>query len=469
MGLTLSAWIASALLTYVYAGRVMLVQVDRQLEQYSDLVNYITQVFARQVDEGLPVSEPWFRDGFEQSHLYPMVIDAQMGEQLKPALNIWMGGELLAVLADSPRFGPATEAGFEFVGLGDGSQWRVLSRYDAPNQLWIRVGIDLDAARVDLLGILGRALLPLLVVLPLTVLVLYFGVSRGLRPLQQLAGQIARRKPGLLDPVPTLSVPQEVQELVHALNQLLERLAQALEAEQRFTANAAHELLTPLAAIKTEVQLCQRQMGDPDGAHMLGRIAQRVDRANHTVQQLLTLARHDPQYPLPLVTVDLNALLQAIVAEMSHLADSRGVSFELDTQAPTTVQGDAESLSILLRNLLVNASRYALEGSVVNLSLKPEALEKGGIELQICNACAALPAAEFDRLTQRFYRAPGSVGLGAGLGLSIVASIASQHGASVSISSEQESDRFCVRISFPGSRFAEVAHAPRQAGPDVPA
>ena len=446
LGLTLSAWVASAVLTFVYASRVMQDQVDLQLQQYSDLVNYITQVFARSLDEGRPVDEPWFREEFAAAHQEPMVIEAPMHDGLSPALNIWMDQKLIAMLPDSPRFGRPDQEGFTFLDLGQ-SQWRILTRYDVPTGLWMRVGIELGEARWAMLETLARALLPLAIVLPLTVLLLYVGVSRGLLPLKTLAGQIARRKPGLLDPVETEGVPVEVQGVVASLNRLLERLAFALESEQRFTANAAHELMTPLAAIKTEVQVCQRQVQDSDSRRMLERIGLRVDRATHTVEQLLTLARLDPEAPLAETTIDLRALLTEVVAETAHLAAARDLQVDLSGNSPATVQGSAEALAILLRNLLVNAFRYADAASVIRIEL-----QRGqAVQLEICNDCPALTAEEFGRICARFYRVPGSAGLGAGLGLSIVHRIADQHGADFHVGPRVQGDGFCARLVMPAT------------------
>ncbi len=447
LGLTLSAWVASAVLTFVYASRVMQNQVDLQLEQYSELVNYITQVFARTVDEGLPVREPWFREEFAEAHQEPMVIEATMHESLSPALNIWMDDKLIAILPDSPRFGAPEQAGFSFLELSDGSQWRILSRFDEPTGLWMRVGIELGEARWAMLGTLGSALLPLLIVLPLTVLMLYFGVTRGLLPLKTLAGQIARRKPGLLDPVQTEGVPVEVQGVVASLNQLLERLAFALESEQRFTANAAHELMTPLAAIKTEVQLCQRQVADSDSRAMLQRIALRVDRAGHTVEQLLTLARVDPEAPLVESTVDLRRMLAEVLAETAHLAADRQLEVDIAEGGAVLLRGSEEALAILLRNLLINAFRYARQGSTVRIDLQADR----GARLIICNDCDPLSPQEFDQIGERFYRVPGSDGLGAGLGLSIVSRIAEQHEVDFRVGPGEDGRGFCARLDFPGS------------------
>lgn len=446
LGLTLSAWVASAVLTIGYASRVMQDQVDSQLEQYSDLVDYISQIFSREVDEGLPLSDPWLQAGLGEPGNEPMIIEIPAGAEFAPALNIWLGEQLIAVLASSPRFDQPREEGFTFHRIvADDSNWRVLTRFNGQTGLWIRVGIEMDGARWSMMGTLGQVLLPLLIILPLTVLLLYVGVVRGLQPLRNLARQIAERSPELLNPVESDQVPVEMQDVVAALNDLLARLALTLEGEQRFTANAAHELVTPLAAIKTEVQLCQRQMQDDAGRAMLGRIAQRVDRAIHSVEQLLTLARVDPDAPVVMEEVDLRALLADVVAESAHLASDRGLEIEIPTGDPLPLQANGEALSILLRNLLVNAFRYAREGSAVAIRLR----EEGPLELEICNDCEPLSGDEFDQICERFYRVPGSNGLGAGLGLSIVSRIAEQHGADFSVGPRADGSGFCARLRFP--------------------
>ena len=448
LALTLVTWVASALLTYAFTSRVMLDQVDQQLEQYADLVQYISAVFARQVDEGKTISEPWLSGEYATAHLQPIVIDAPTGEKLNPALNIWLGENLIAVMADSPRFDRPSRQGLAFGGpVGDERKWRILTRHDPNTELWLQVGIEMGGARRSMLDMLGRALLPLLLVLPLTIALLYFGVSRGLRPLKTLASQIALRNPALLDAVDPSGVPAEMQGVVSSLNQLLQRLALALEGEQRFTANAAHELLTPLAAIKTEVQLCQLQLADERGAVMLDRIAQRVDRASHTVSQLLTLARLDPEQPLNFRRLCLDSQLSEALVDTVHLADERSLTVALDVQEGIYISASEESLAILLRNLLINAFRYAAAGSTVSIRL----LRGEGVELHIANECPPLSKQEFSRICERFYRAPGASGQGSGLGLSIVARIAEQHGARLRVGPGEDNGGFRVSLQFPAS------------------
>lgn len=444
LGLILVSWTGSAAVTAFYASRVLLAQVDRQLEQYVDLVSYITSVFNRQLDEGHRVGEAWFDSEFGEHFESPMVVDNSSATGVAPALNIWVEEQLLVVLRDSPRFDRPAAEGFSFREIDGGrSHWRLLTRRDEVLGLWVVVGIDIDQARRSLMGTLGRVLFPLVLIIPLTLVVLFLGIDRGLKPLQNLAGQISRRNPRALDPVKPERSPAELDPVVAALNDLLERLSAALESEQRFTANAAHELTTPLAAIKTEVQLCQRLLTDPQARPMLERIAARVDRAHHTVEQLLTLARLDPASPLPDAPVALDRLLREVVAETAHLAAERGLELRLERVDAAIVGGNEEALAILLRNLLVNALRYASDGSAVDVALESEG---GAVTLSVSNDCDALAVDEFQRLTQRFYRVPGSRGLGAGLGLSIAARVAALHGTRLQVSPAAEGRGFVATV-----------------------
>lgn len=447
LGLVLLSWVGSAAVTAFYTSRVLLAQVDRQLEQYADLVSYIAQVFERQLEAGVPVSEPWLTGTLEKGFEQPMIVDNAAASGVSPALNIWLDGRLLAVLRGSPRFDRPAEAGFHFRERDEGrSHWRVLARAEDPSGLWIVVGIDMDQARWSLWGGLLRVLFPLLFLLPLTLLVLYLGIERGLGPLRALAGQISRRNPRELEPVRPAAAPLELEPVVEALNDLLARLAQALESEQRFTANAAHELVTPLAAIKTEVQLCQRLLPDADARARLDRIAARVDRAHHTVEQLLTLARLDPDSPLPGSPVALDRLVQDIAAETAGLARERGLALDLELGDSARVQGNDEALAILVRNLLANACRYARSDSPVTVRLESGAEQ---VSLAIANDCESLSAGEYERLLQRFYRRPGSRGPGAGLGLSIAARVAEQHGASLHVGPRNNGRGFVATVVFP--------------------
>ncbi len=443
--LMLFAWISSAILTVLASSRVFIDQVDRQLTQYSDLVYYMTQIFAGAEEDQLSEAYPWLHEALQADNL-PMTIQGPQGEDLSPALNIWHRDTLIASLEASPRFNHPEREGFAFQRDPEGeSGWRILVRHHAENDLWLLVGIDMDRARWAIFQAFGRAVFPLLIVLPLTVIVLYFGVSRGLRPLELLAQQIGQRNPKLMEPIEQEGVPEEITPVVESLNELLGQLGEALESEQRFTANAAHELQTPLAAIKTEVQLCQRQAVDENSRRMLERIAARVDRASHTVEQLLTLARLDPGVGIQTEAVELRSLLSEVIAETAHIAVDGDLSFNFSDGSALMVSAERESLAILLRNALINAFRYATPGSEVSVELE---LAKGGVCLQLSNDCEPISQHHFDQLRQRFYRLPGSAGTGAGLGLSIVQRVADRHGVALDLSPQDGQRGFSLSLLF---------------------
>jgi signal transduction histidine kinase len=445
LGLIAFTWLTTAALLYFSPGRALEQLIDQQLRQYSHVVKYIAGVFAQQIDEGLPLYEAWQDFDLDVLKKQPLIVAGLEEPGPAPAVNVWLNSRLIGLLEGSPRFEPPGAEGFAYIEGVAGSRWRVYSTYDADSELWIRVGVDFEAAREQVLRSFARTMLPVLVVVPLTVAVLLWGVSRGLLPLNRLAGQIARRRPGQLRAVEERGVPVELSGVVRAINRLMERLANALEGEQRFTANAAHELRTPLAAIKTEVQLCQRQIADQPGKEMLARIERRVDRAGHTVEQLLTLARIEPEAELASEVVDLRALLAESVAETAHLAVERRVEVSLDEGPEIRVVGNPEALAILLRNLLVNAFRYASEESVVRVRLQREP----SVLLEISNDCPALSREEFERIRNRFYRVPGSAGQGAGLGLSIVERIAELHGARFEAGPREDGSGFRASVRFP--------------------
>jgi signal transduction histidine kinase len=193
------------------------------------------------------------------------------------------------------------------------------------------------------------------------------------------------------------------------------------------------------------VQLCQRQLRDTASAGLLRGISDRVDRASHTVDQLLTLARLDPEAPLECVPVPLRALLVEVLADTGHLARANDLSVEVAEGPEITVNGNAEALAILLRNLLVNAFRYATPGTAVRVSLTLAAT----VQLEICNACPPLSVDEFRQISRRFYRVPGTAPTGAGLGLSIVERIATLHDSTFSTGPQPAGDGFCARLALP--------------------
>jgi len=317
----------------------------------------------------------------------------------------------------------------------DGQRWRsfaVAARdkvIQVAQPVRIRQGLAADAAL--------RGVLPLAVAAPLMAAVLWWLITRSLRPLARVARQVGEQDAAALAPLPATGLPDEVAPLVAALNALLARLGLAWGQQRAFVADAAHELRSPLTALKLQAQVLRRLNG-PDGdtasrAAALESLVAGVDRASRLVGQLLTLARSEPGAPAaPFETVALAALLRQVLADSAApLATGRGSRIGLDADDSLSVPGDPAALAVLVRNLVDNALRYSPPGAEVRLTLAPG---QTGPRLTVDDSGPGIPEAERERAFERFVRgAAADQASGSGLGLAIVRSIARRHGASVSL------------------------------------
>jgi two-component system sensor histidine kinase QseC len=349
----------------------------------------------------------------------------------KIAFQVWRGEALLLRSSNAPTqpMSMSDEFGEEQIA---GHVWRTVTLVDDTLGVRISVG-ERDDVRDELIfDILATTLLPVLLTLPLLAALIWSGVNRALAPLDRVGAEIARRTPQQLDPLATAPVPLEVRPLVEALNRLLARLEDALTSERRFTANAAHELRTPLAALKAQAQVAQRSASDAERRHALEQIVRGTDRATRLIEQMLTLARLDPEsVPVQHAPVDLVALAAEVVGELAPQALARRIELALAEAPSTTVAGDVALLAVLLRNLVENAIRYTPETGHVEVALHPAAR---AVELTVTDSGPGIPAAERERVFERFYRLnEGGRAAGSGLGLSIARRIADLHGAGIAL------------------------------------
>ncbi len=304
-----------------------------------------------------------------------------------------------------------------------------------------------------------RTLKPFLLLLPALALICWLLVSRGLQPLAQLAQSLRVRSPESLEPLPEPDVPDEVAPLVGSLNDLLARLKVARDAQRAFVADAAHELRSPLTALQLQLQLVERAESDVARSQALADLKNGLRRTTHAVQQMLTLARQEPgaaEYAM--VPVSLAALVRAVVVEHERLAEAQQLDLGVtDADESAVVQGDADALRILLANLVGNALRYTPAGGRVDVACGQN---EDGTFLEVVDNGPGIPAAERERVFDRFYRRhdDNAVGIGeksgSGLGLSIVRTIADRHGASVRLSDAQPGDEASglrVTVLFPNA------------------
>jgi two-component system OmpR family sensor kinase len=276
-----------------------------------------------------------------------------------------------------------------------------------------------------------QSLRPFLLLFPVMGAFVWILVGRGLAPIARLARVIATRTPSSMQPV-TVAVPEEVQPLVQALNELLGKLNAALQAQRQLVADAAHELRTPLAALLLQTQLVERANTEQERSVALTELKLGIERATRMLQQLLTLAREEPGAARSaFAPLRLDALLESVATQFRAIAAAKGISLNLVAGALNPqVLGDAASLHTLFANLLDNALRYTPGGGSVTVSLR----EQAGVPLvSVEDSGPGIPLQDRQRVFDRFYRRPGVEEPGTGLGLAIVRAIAERHGLNVAL------------------------------------
>lgn len=381
--------------------------------------------------------------------------------------QIWQGGRLVARSANAPVQPLLGQAqGFGERRIGD-TDWRVFAAESVEREVQVYVAEQADSRNDILRAVLRSVGVPLTLALPLLALGVWGAVRRGTAPLRQLSRQLAARRPQDLQPVQLPDTPTEMAPLLAELNGLFERLQALLESERRFTADAAHELRTPLAALRMQAQVALGASDDaPARRRALQATLQGCDRAAHLVEQLLTLARleaqaaDDPSGPArrpvgavtPVAPVDLAVVARRVAAQAASEALARGQDLALEADAPVPLAADDTLLGVLVRNLVDNALRYSPPGAQVQISVRAEA---GAACLAVEDSGPGLSDAEIARLGERFYRVlraatPGDEGAsGSGLGWSIVRRIAQAQGAQVVVARSAALGGLAVRVSWP--------------------
>ena len=368
----------------------------------------------------------------------------------KVAFQVWREGHLALHSSNAPhqpmwppgeRAGGAHE-GFRTVTLGEG-RWRVFAARGAEHEVQVYVGEQLSSRAAILRAVLRGLGLTLALALPLLALAAWWAVRSGLRPLRLLRQELAARQPQALQPVLLPDAPTELQPLLDALNALFARIGALFEAERRFTDDAAHELRTPIAAIRTQAQVALAEADDARRAHALRATLEGCDRATRLVEQLLMLARLEGRAAMERVPLDLAALARRVAAELAPGALDRGQVLELDADAPVALNGNEPLLAALLRNLIDNALRYSPDGATVRVAVQP-----APPRLRIEDSGPGLDEAERVRLGERFFRAAGARASGSGLGWSIVQRIVSAHGAQVAASRSAQLGGLAVEVRW---------------------
>lgn len=369
---------------------------------------------------------PILPDAIEtQIHRYEQVV----------AFQIWINRDRLAVRSETAPDFPLTDTYGDFSDrLIEGALWRTFGLYDKESDVGVQVAERFDARDEVAAAISLRLVSGLAVGLPLLGILIWVSTGRGLRPLRRLANEMTARSPQHLDPINVMQVPAEVTPLVTALNDLLQRLEAALENERRFTADAAHELRTPLAALKTHAQLALRTEDRTARSQAIARLIRGVDRTTHLVEQLLTMARLDPHAQqrsgVTLKPTNLCAVAQQTLADLAPLAVTKNIELSLSEPCRGAVLGDAAMLAVLIRNIAENAIHYTPVGGEIEVEVRAAA---GGVILLIGDSGPGISPEDRRHVFKRFYRGLGNAQPGSGLGLSIVSRIVDIHKASIEL------------------------------------
>ncbi len=353
-------------------------------------------------------------------------------------VQIWSAdGQLIYASRPDSGLPPHAVLGLANVrAVAQGTTWRVYSTlsHNGLSDRIIQVAQPLRIRSTLAASAALRSMLPLLVLCPMLAVLVWWTISAALRPMQRVAREMRQRDAASLQPVDVTPLPDEIEPLVQSLNGLLERLRQAFEAQRGFVAHAAHELRSPLTALQLQAQLIERATSNPEArAAAVAELRQGIERSTRLVEQLLTLARHEPGTPAPPQTPqDLSEIVRQAVADTVAIATAKNITLELDATSNTRVAGDAHALRILARNLVDNAVRYTPNGGHVRVWV--ESLN-GHAQLTVDDSGPGIAPSERERVFERFYRSPSTTAEGSGLGLAIVRNVAQQHGATIRLDS----------------------------------
>jgi two-component system sensor histidine kinase QseC len=371
--------------------------------------------------------------------------DFRIGSNL--AFQLWQDDSLLFASHGAP--GEAISAGapgFDFANFG-GYRWRTFTRREEASGRWLVVAERSDLRYVLAENVVLQSLTPILLGIPVVALLIWLMVSRGLKPLQQLSDDLRVKKAQDLQPLHYERTPAELGQVLQSMNGFILRLREALEREQRFSADAAHELRTPISALKIQLHNLSREVDT--NSESWQQLQHGVERMQHLIEQLLSLYRSTPErFAAECTELDLLALTQDAVARFYPMIEARGQSLELDGE-PARIRGERFALDTMLANLLSNASKYTPPGGRIQLRLQRQ---QGRICLVVEDDGPGIPPEEREHVFGRFYRVAGeqnSAVQGCGLGLTIVQHVASLHQASVEITDSSLGSGVAFRICFP--------------------
>lgn len=441
----LFVWPLSIAFTHYFANNVANFPYDQALREHVAAIARQIKLVNGKPILSLPASARALLRADETDSVYFQVVTAN--------------GKLLAGDRDLPSITMPDE---DNLALGEiflrdadfkGQELRLAYTYLAepgmPKAQWVIIEVGETTEKRSQLAnkIVASVILPQFIIIPLAVMLVWFGLSRGLRPLTRLRKTIDARQPDDLSPIATRRVPEELEPLVEAFNKMLSRMQRNVEAQQRFVADAAHQMRTPLTGLKTQAQFAIRET-DPEALrHALRQIATGVDRAGRLVNQLLTLARTEGgevaqrQHEV----LDLSALIRDVVADWVMIAIEKDIDLGFESSGEARISGNPFLLRELAKNLIDNALRYTNVGGHVTCRV---IANPGTVLLEVEDDGIGITEEQAEMVFERFYRVDDASTEGSGLGLAIVQEIAMQHGSRASLRPNPSGNGSIARVAF---------------------
>ena len=442
-------WPLSVAITYVVAQSIAAAPYDRQLASHARMIAQQFRVEAGELRFGWNRAAEDLLRGDQAPGLQYQVLGAR-GE--------WLAGDRdLPLPSDRDLPVPGVvqlwEANLRGQTVRLASIWVELRGMPAGSRPALVQVADTPERRQALANeIIKGVILPQFVILPVAVLLVWFGLSRGISPLGTLQARLRARSPADLSPINEREAPQEIAPLVEAINDLLVRLDSSMSAQRRFVADAAHQMKTPLAGLRTQAELALRTRSPEDMQASLHQLINSAERSTRLVNQLLALARAEEAgaHPLPMQAVDLSELARDCTLNWVNEALSRGIDLGLEAEDSIHVSGAPLLMEEALNNLIDNALRYTPRGGSV--TVRTGLTVDGQPFIEVDDTGPGIPETERPLVMERFYRILGRGGDGSGLGLAIVREIMDQHDAQVLIEDAREAGNG----QGPGARFRLV-------------
>jgi two-component system sensor histidine kinase QseC len=424
----LLASVLSLMIGFLYSWHEIEEVYDAQMASAAKM---LLQIARHEIEEENGEVVTFGRQDYSESHKY----------ENKILYRIWYKNRLFSRSWSSDKFeNIEAPEGFSDITIGK-KPWRVFVLTDDKTGIKIEIG-QRYAIRYELIGQLMTSLVaPALVFIPLTLLIIGLGVSKAIAPTARLSDDVDSRSTDDLSPIVFDTLPKEVAPLVQALNRLFQRIQDSFRREREFTDHAAHELRTPLAAMKTQTQVLIRKAGNSDAfGEGLENLSASIDRAAHLVDQLLSLARLQNQ-DLPKSKMDLSFCLHETLSIFKSEAARKNIRLESDCAEGVMISGNPDSISILLGNLIDNAVKYTPEGGAVRIFLQKDGL------LEIADTGPGLNDTDKERVFGRFVRADKTGQTGSGLGLSIAQWVGDAHGVKIELL-DNKPQGLVVRLNF---------------------